>query len=117
MTHLTKETFRSKVFDFQTKKSWDFAGEKPCIVDFYANWCGPCKMLSPVLEEISKEYNDKIDIYKVDTEDQQELASLFGVVSIPSILFVPKIGQPVMSTGFLPKNSFQKAIKDILKVE
>ena len=115
--HLTKETFISKVFNYETNKEWKFEGDKPCIIDFYADWCGPCKMVAPILEELSKEYEGKLDIYKVDTEQETELASVFGIRSIPSLLFVPKEGQPQMAMGALPKESFEKAFKDVLGVE
>ncbi|MGQ1891037.1 thioredoxin [Thermophagus sp. OGC60D27] len=115
--HLTKETFKEKVFDFENNKEWKFEGEKPCLIDFYADWCQPCKMVAPILEELSEEYNGKIDIYKIDTEDQRELAGMFGIQSIPSLLFVPTEGQPQMAQGALPKDTFERAIKDVLKVE
>ena len=114
MEHLTKESFKQKVFDFEKEKDWKFTGPRPCIIDFYADWCGPCKMVAPVLEELSKEYEGKVDIYKVDTESEQELASVFGIRSIPSILFVPMDGQPQMSMGAMPKQSFIQAINEIL---
>jgi len=114
LEHLTKETFVEKVFNFEANKDWKFEGDLPCIIDFYADWCGPCKMVAPVLEELSKEYNGKINIYKVDTEDQQELSSAFGIRSIPSMLFCPKEGQPQMAVGALPKDSLIKAIDDVL---
>ena len=116
MEHLTKETFQKKVFNYEESKDWKFEGDKPCIIDFYADWCGPCKQVAPVLEELAKEYKGKVDIYKIDTEDQQELAAAFGIRSIPSILFCPKDDKPQMSMGALPKESFVKAIKDVLKV-
>lgn len=115
--HLTMDTFKSKVFNFELSKEWKFEGNKPCLIDFYADWCGPCKMVAPILEELSEEYKGKLDIYKIDTEAQRELAGLFGIQSIPSLLFVPKVGQPQMAQGALPKESFQKAIKDVLLVE
>lgn len=115
--HLTKETFLSKVFNFEKNKEWKFEGEKPCIIDFYADWCGPCKMVAPVLEELAKEYDGKINVFKVDTEAEQELASVFGIRSIPSFLFVPSEGQPQMAMGALPKDTFVKAFKDVLGVE
>ncbi|NOZ47614.1 MAG: thioredoxin [Chlorobi bacterium] len=117
LEHLTKETFKEKVFNYEANKEWAFEGDKPCMIDFYADWCQPCKMVAPILEELSKDYDGKIDIYKVDTEAEQELASIFGIRSIPSLLFVPKDGQPQMAQGALPKDTFEKAIKDVLNVE
>jgi thioredoxin len=117
MEHLTLETFKQKVFNFEINKDWKFEGELPCIIDFYADWCGPCKVVAPVLEELSAEYNNKINIYKINTEDEQELASVFGIRSIPSILFVPKDGQPQMSMGALPKQSLKQIINEVLLPE
>lgn len=116
MEFLTTESFKEKVFNWEETQEWKFRGELPCIIDFYADWCGPCKMVAPILEKLSKEYEGKINIYKVDTEDQQELAGLFGIQSIPSILFCPVEGQPQMAMGALPKASFESAISDVLKV-
>ncbi len=93
MEHLTKESFKNKVFDFESNQEWSFAGDKPCIIDFYADWCNPCKVVAPILENLAEEYEGKVDIYKVDTEKEQELASMFNIRSIPSILFVPKDGK------------------------
>jgi thioredoxin len=115
--HLTKETFLNKVFNYETNKEWKFEGEKPCIIDFYADWCGPCKTVVPVLEELARDFDGKIDVFKVDTEEEQELASVFGIRSIPSFLFVPAEGQPQMAMGALPKETFVKAFKDVLGVE
>jgi thioredoxin 1 len=115
--HLTKEKFISKVFNYEQNKEWKFEGDKPCLIDFYADWCGPCKMVAPVLEELSNEYEGKLDIYKVDTEAEQELAAVFGIKSIPSLLFVPLEGQPQMAMGALPKDAFEKAFKDIFNIE
>ena len=117
LEHLTKETFKKKVFNFEQNKEWKFEGDIPCLIDFYADWCQPCKTVAPVLEELAGEYKGKINIFKVNTEQEQELASLFGIKSIPSLLFVPKEGQPQMAMGALPKDSFEKAIKEVLKVE
>ena len=115
--HLTSETFKNKVFNYEANKEWKFAGELPAVVDFYADWCGPCKMVAPILEELANEYSGKISIYKVNTEEQRELASLFGIQSIPSLLFIPKEGQPQMAMGALPKDSFKKAFKSVLMVD
>lgn len=117
MEHLTVESFKEKIFDFENNKEWSFKGSKPCIIDFYANWCGPCKIIAPILEELSKEYKDKLDIYKIDTEDQNELASMFSIRSIPSVLFCPINEKPRMSVGALPKEGFQEAIKDIFGLD
>jgi thioredoxin len=114
MEHLTKETFLAKVFNYEQNKDWKFEGELPCIIDFYADWCQPCKIVAPILEELSKEYEGKINIYKVDTEDQQELAAAFGIRSIPSLLFCPKDAQPQMAQGALPKETLIQAINDVL---
>lgn len=114
--HLTKEQFLTKVFNFEKNKDWKFEGELPCIIDFYANWCGPCKMVAPILEELSDEYKGKVNIYKVNTEQEQELAGAFGIRSIPSMLFVPQDGQPQMSAGALPKDALKKAMEDVLGV-
>jgi thioredoxin len=112
---LTKESFLDKVFNFEKNKEWKFEGNIPCIIDFYADWCGPCKAVAPVLEELSNEYEGKINIYKVDTEVEQELAAAFGIRSIPSMLFVPKEGEPQMAQGALPKHQFEQIIGDVLK--
>lgn len=114
MEHLTAETFKQKVFNYETNNEWKFEGNKPCIIDFYADWCGPCRMVAPVLEELSEEYKGKIDIYKIDTEQEQELAGAFGIQSIPSILFVPLQGQPQMSMGAMPKQAFVQTINEVL---
>lgn len=117
LEHLTKETFKEKVFNFEVNKEWKFEGKTPCMIDFYADWCGPCKMVAPVLEELQKEYGDKLVIYKVDTEAEQELSAMFGIQSIPSLLFVPVDGQPQMAMGALPKSTFEQAIAEVLKVQ
>jgi len=117
LEHLTNETFKEKVFNFELNTEWKYEGKTPCMIDFYADWCGPCKMVAPVLEELQKEYGENIVIYKVDTEIERELASIFGVQSIPSLLFVPIEGQPQMAMGALPKSTFEKAIADVLNVQ
>lgn len=115
--HLTKSDFLEKIFNFEAKKEWEFQGERPCIIDFYADWCGPCKMIAPILDELSEEYKDKVDIFKIDTEKEQELASVFGVSSIPSMLFVPLRNKPQMAVGAQPKDSIIKVIEDVLDVK
>jgi len=113
-THLTKDTFLKKVFNYEQNQEWKFEGDKPCLIDFYADWCGPCKMVAPVLEELSDEYKGQVDIYKIDTEAEQELAAAFGIRSIPSLLFVPMNGQPRMAQGALPKPALIDIIDKIL---
>lgn len=115
--HLTKETFLSKIFNYEESQDWNYQGERPAIIDFYADWCGPCKMVAPIMEELSEEYEGQVDIYKIDTEAEQELASVFGIRSIPSILFIPVDGQPQMAQGALPKHAFKDVIKDKFGVE
>lgn len=114
---LTKEAFLEKVFNYEKNKDWKFEGDVPAIIDFYADWCGPCKALAPVLEELSEEYGDKLKIYKVDTEAEQELSGAFAIRSIPSMLLIPKDGQPQMAQGALPKQELERVIKEVLDVE
>ena len=116
-TMLTKKDFLEKVFNYEKNKEWKFEGEVPCIIDFYADWCQPCKMIAPILEELSEEYGDKINIYKVNTEAERELSGAFGIRSIPSMLFCPKDGEPQMATGALPKQNLEQIISEVLKVE
>ena len=116
LEHLTDETFKKKVFNYEANKEWKFEGDTPAIIDFYADWCGPCKVIAPLLEELKDEYGDKLEIYKVNTEEQRELSSVFGVQSIPSLLFIPKEGQPQMAMGALPKETFKQAISEVLNV-
>lgn len=115
--HLTTETFKSKVFNYEKNKEWKFEGDMPCIVDFYADWCAPCKMVAPILEQLSEDFMGKLNVYKVNTEEENELAAVFGIRSIPSLLFVPMDGQPQMAMGALPKDVLIKAFKDVLGVE
>lgn len=112
---LTKQDFLNKVMNFeQNPNEWKYLGDKPCVIDFYASWCGPCKMLAPILDELAEEYADSIYIYKVNTEEEQELSAAFNIRSIPTLLFVPMEGQTQMSQGALPKASLRKAIDEIL---
>ena len=116
MENLTVETFKEKVFDYTQEKEWSFKGDKPAIIDFYADWCGPCKTIAPILEELDAEY-EGINFYKVNTETETELAGAFGIQSIPSLLFIPLEGQPQMAMGALPKETFKQAIAEILLSE
>ena len=117
MENLSVATFKSKVFDFEKNQTWRFNGQRPAIIDFYADWCAPCRALAPVLDEVSRDYAGKVDIYKVNTETEPELAALFGVRGIPAVLFIPKSGEPAMSSGFMPKESFAKAISDLFGIK
>lgn len=115
---LTTADFKEKIFNYEESKEWKYAGELPAIIDFYADWCGPCKMVAPILEELSEEYKDKLIIYKVDTEVEQELAAVFAIQSIPSILFIPMESQPMMQKGALPKHVLKEVIdKELVKTE
>ena len=116
--NLTRDTFIQQVFDYTKNKEWKFEGELPAIVDFWAPWCGPCKMVGPVIEQLSEEYKGRVNFYKVNTDEEQELAAVFGIQSIPSLLFIPKDKQPMMAVGALPKESMKKVIEDeLLKSE
>jgi len=105
-----------KVFNYEQNKEWKFEGDVPAIIDFWAPWCGPCRMVGPIIDELSTEYAGKVDFYKVNVDDEQELAGLFGIRSIPSMLFVPKEGKPKMSVGALPKEALVEAIGAELNV-
>ncbi len=114
---LNAETFKEKVFNYEENKEWNYKGNKPCVIDFYADWCAPCKTLVPTLEELAEEYDGKVDIFKIDTEKEQELSRIFGIQSIPTLLFVPVEGMPQMAKGALPKDAFVKAFKDVFNIE
>ncbi|MGM9795038.1 MAG: thioredoxin [Candidatus Aphodosoma sp.] len=113
--HLTKAEFLEKVWNYEKNpKEWKYEGDKPCIIDFYTTWCGPCKRLSPILEELAKEYDGKIIVYKVNTEVERELASVFQVRSIPTLLFCPLKDNPQINVGALPKEQLVEAINKVL---
>lgn len=113
--HIGKEEFLSKVYNYEANpETWKFEGDKPAIVDFYATWCGPCKALGPVLEELAEEYGGKLDIYKVDVDKEQELSSVFGIRSVPTLLFIPRSGEPSMSSGAPSKPQLKKIIDEHL---
>lgn len=115
LKNLTKETFLQKISDYESNHmEWKYLGDKPAIIDFYADWCGPCRALTPVLEELASEYENKINIYKIDTQRESELSAVFGIKSIPSILFIPMDGQPQMMIGAQPKDQIRKIIETIL---
>jgi len=111
---MTTQDFKDKVFNYDTVPEWKYQGNLPAIIDFYADWCGPCKMVAPVLEELSKEYEGRMVIYKVNTDVEQELSAVFGIQSIPTILFIDANGEPMMQPGAFPKHVFKKIIEEKL---
>lgn len=118
--YLSYDTFLTKVWNFETNsQEWVYEGEVPCVIDFYADWCGPCKRVAPIMDDLAERYNGKVKVYKIDTDKEKELASAFGIRSIPSVLFVPMKGKPMMQTGALPKDQYIKIIEDelLIKVE
>lgn len=112
---LTKADFLKKVYNFEKNQDeWIYEGDKPCIVDFYADWCGPCRQVSPILKQLAEQYKDQIVVYKVNVDNEKELAMAFGIQSIPTFLFIPKDGQPQLAMGAFPKETFEKQIKEFL---
>lgn len=111
---LTNDQFKQKIWNYDTDKEWKYLGDKPAIIDLYATWCGPCKRLAPILEDIQKEYGNKIQIYKVDTDKEKQLSSLFDVSSIPLMVFIPKEGKPFKVMGLRPKEELVKIINENL---
>lgn len=113
--YLTYETFKEKVWDFEKNSTeWVYKGDVPCVIDFYADWCKPCKMVAPIMDDLAKEYEGRIKIYKINTDKEKKLAGVFGIRSIPSVLFSPMTGRPEMQTGALPKSGYIKIIEDVL---
>src|SRR6476661_3010863 len=112
--HLSAQDFKDKIFNYETEQDWKFKGDKPAVIDFYADWCGPCRSIAPALEELSEQYKDQLVIYKIDTDKEMELSSLFGIQSIPTLLFIPVNGQPMLQKGALPKNVLQQIIEERL---
>ena len=117
MENLTTQTFKEKIFNYDKSKDWKFEGTKPTIIEFGAEWCGPCRMMVPILEELNEEYKEKIDFFKVDVDENSEISSTFGIKNIPAILFIPINVEPEMSIGAMSKTNFIKTIKEILKVD
>jgi len=111
---LTKSEFQSKVFDFEKSSEWNYQGDVPCVIDFYATWCGPCKRVAPIMEDLAGQYNGKIRVYKIDTDKEPELAKAFNITSIPAVLFVPMKGQPQMNVGAMQKADYEKIINEFL---
>lgn len=116
VVQLDKESFKKLVFDFETLKEWKYSGSMPAILDFYADWCGPCRMLAPHLEELQAKYKGKLQVYKINTDKQKELAAAFGISSLPTIVFVPMTGQPQAAMGYRPLADLEAEVKNVLKV-
>jgi len=114
---LNLESFKTKVFDPETSKEWTFKGQRPAIIDFYADWCGPCHMLAPILERVAMRFEGKVDIYKINTEASPELSAMFGIRGIPSLLFIPLNGEPSMNSGVIPEEAFVHAIEDLFGIK
>ena len=114
---LTNDTFKKMIFNYDINKEWRYEGKKPAIIDFYADWCPPCRQLSPLVEEMAKEYEGKIDVYKVDTDKEKILAQNLGITNLPTLLFIPSEGKPQVTMGALPKESLVKAINEILLIK
>ena len=114
VVYITTEQFRERIFDYKNEKDWKFNGKKPCVIDFYTTWCGPCKRLAPIMEELSQKYCDKVVFYKADTERERELAYVFGINSIPQVLYVPVDGKPMLLKGLYPKEEIVKIIDEFL---
>ena len=114
VTYLTTEEFKTRVFDYTTEKKWKYKGNQPCVIDFYTTWCGPCKRLAPIMEELSQTYCDQVKFYKVDTERERELAGVFRINSIPQVLYVPAEGEPVLLKGLYPREDIIEIISDYL---
>lgn len=116
VTQLSAADFRLKIMDYEAHRTeWVFEGKRPAVIDFYTTWCGPCKMMAPIVEEMAKAYAGKVDFYKVDIDKEQELAQTFGIQSIPTFLFIPVKGKPTMQMGAMPKETFEKMVKEIRK--
>lgn len=114
---INKDEFIKRVFDFEKEQEWKYKGDKPCILDFYASWCGPCKKLSPHLDEVASEYKDKLYVYKINVDNDRDLAAAFGASSIPLVIFIPKEGTPAAARGYMPKEEVLNAVETVLKVK
>jgi len=114
VTYLTTEEFKARIFDYTTEKEWKYKGDQPCVIDFYTTWCGPCKRLAPIMEELSQTYCDQVRFYKVDIERERELAALFGISSIPQVLYIRAGSKPMLLKGLYPKENIVEIIDDYL---
>ena len=114
VVYITTAQFRERIFDYKAEKEWSYKGTKPCVIDFYTTWCGPCKRLAPIMEELSQTYCDRVVFYKADTERERELAYVFGISSIPQVLYIPAEGKPMLLKGLYPKEEIVKIIEEFL---
>ena len=114
VTYLTTKEFKARIFDYTTNAEWQYKGDKPCVIDFYTTWCGPCKRLAPIMEELSQTYCDQVKFYKVDTERERELAGVFRINSIPQVLYIPVDGEPILLKGLYPKENIVEIIDEYL---
>lgn len=114
VVYITTEQFKARIFDYKNEKDWKYQGDKPCVIDFYTTWCGPCKRLAPIMEELSQQYCDQVRFYKADTERERELAYVFGINSIPQVLYIPMEGKPMLLKGLYPKEEIVKIIDEFL---
>ena len=114
VTYLNTKEFKARIFDYTTNAEWQYKGDKPCVIDFYTTWCGPCKRLAPIMEELSQTYCDQVKFYKVDTERERELAGVFRINSIPQVLYIPVDGEPILLKGLYPKENIVEIIDEYL---
>ena len=114
VVYISTDQFRTRIFDYKKEKEWKYQGDKPCVIDFYTTWCGPCKRLAPIMEEMSQKYCDQVKFYKADTERERELAYVFGISSIPQVLYIPVTGKPMLLKGLYPKEEIVKIIDEFL---
>jgi len=114
VVYITTEQFKVRIFDYKNEKDWKYRGDQPCVIDFYTTWCGPCKRLAPIMDELSQKYCDQVRFYKADTERERELAYVFGINSIPQVLYIPVEGKPMLLKGLYPKENIEQIIDEFL---
>ena len=114
VVYITTEQFKARIFDYKNEKDWKYRGDQPCVIDFYTTWCGPCKRLAPIMDELSQKYCDQVRFYKADTERERELAYVFGINSIPQVLYIPVEGKPMLLKGLYPKENIEQIIDEFL---
>ncbi len=115
LPHLTNETFKEKIWDYiASPQEWVFEGEKPVVIDFYADWCRPCQKIAPIMKELAEQYDGKIKVYKINVDEEKELTKLLDIKGIPAVLFIPKEGKPVMKSGALYQKAYHKLVNELL---